>query len=73
MGCSCVLCLQRPLPLTLTNDTVLGEIILVSFDGESEKSVVTHATHARHATRVPLLGPRRVRTTTRALPFNLIT
>ena len=31
MGASCFLCLQRPPPLTLTNDTVLGEIILVSF------------------------------------------
>ena len=30
-GANCVLCLQRPLPLTLTNETVLGEIILVSF------------------------------------------
>ena len=35
-GANCVLCLQRPLPLTLTNDTVLGEIILVSFDGEKK-------------------------------------
>ena len=35
-GASCVLCLQRPLPLTLTNDTFLGEIILVSFDREKK-------------------------------------
>ena len=37
-GASCVLCLQRPLPLTLTNDTVLGEIILVSFDGGRKRA-----------------------------------